>query len=63
MPLERSPVALTVRGTQPKSVFRLNGADENSASFALGWVLEQSAHFRRAVAEAIYGEVSAPIEI
>jgi hypothetical protein len=35
-------VTLTVRGSEMASVFRLWGADENSATFALGWALNQS---------------------
>jgi hypothetical protein len=49
-------VALKVRGVTPKSVFGLNGYDENSASYALGWVLERSSHFRKAVVAAVFGE-------
>lgn len=49
-------VALSIHGTQPLSVFRLNGADENSATFALGWVLEQSSNYRKVVIEAVFNE-------
>jgi len=49
-------MALSIHGTSPTSVFRLNGADENSASFALGWTLEQSLHYRKLVVEAVFGE-------
>jgi hypothetical protein len=49
-------MALTIYGNQPVSVFRLNGADENSASFALGWVLDQSAVYRKLVIETVFGE-------
>lgn len=49
-------VPLTVHGNQPLSVFRLNGADENSATFALGWVLEQSLSYRRLVIETVFAE-------
>lgn len=48
-------MVLMVRGIQPSSVFRLNGADENSASFALGWVLEQSLNFRDVFTKAVFG--------
>ena len=41
---------------RPSSVFRLNGADENSATFALGWVLEQSPRYRAAVVAAVFDE-------
>lgn len=50
-------MALTIHGEQPLSVFRLNGADENSATFALGWGLEQSPEYRKIVIEAMFGEV------
>ena len=49
-------MALTIHGAQSASVFRLNGMDENSASFALGWVLEQSPNYRKLVVEAVFGE-------
>jgi len=50
-------MALSLHGTCPTSVFRLSGADENSASYALGWTLEQSPHYRKLVVEAVFGEV------
>jgi len=50
-------MALSLHGTEPTNVFRLNGDDENSASFALGWTLEQSSHYRELVAKAVFGEV------
>jgi len=50
-------MALTIHGSQLSSVFRLNGADENSASFAMGWVLEQSPQYRKFLVEAVFGEV------
>jgi len=49
-------VPLTIRGAQPQSVFGLTGADENSATFALGWVLEQSPQLLEAVVDAVFGE-------
>jgi hypothetical protein len=49
-------MVIIVRGSEPKSVFRLNGADENSATYALGWVLEQSHNFRLAMISAWVGE-------
>lgn len=49
-------MALTIQGGQPASVFRLNGMDENSASFAVGWVLEQSLRFREIVVKEVFGE-------
>lgn len=30
-------MVLSIHGTEPTSVFRLIGSDENSASFAMGW--------------------------
>ena len=44
-------------GSQPTNVFRLSGADENSASFALGWVLERSPNYLKLVAEEVFGEI------
>ena len=35
-------MTLRLFGSEPASVFALLGADENSATFALGWVLEKS---------------------
>lgn len=35
-------MSLRLFGSEPTSVFALLGADENSATFALGWVLEKS---------------------
>lgn len=49
-------MALTIHGVQPSNVFRLCGPDENSATFALGWVLEQSPAYRKLVVEDIFGE-------
>jgi hypothetical protein len=49
-------MALTIHGLPPSNVFRLYGADENSASFALGWVLEQSPAYRKVVIEAVFAE-------
>lgn len=48
-------MTFTVRGIQPVSVFGLTGADENSATFAMGWVLEQCPAFRKAVLKAMFG--------
>jgi hypothetical protein len=47
---------LTLHGTEPSCIFRLYGSDENSGSFAVGWVLERSLTFRQMVVEAIFGE-------
>lgn len=49
-------MALTIRGNQPTSVFGLAQADENSASFAMGWLLEQCAAFRHIVLDAVFGQ-------
>jgi hypothetical protein len=49
-------MAVYLHGTEITNVFRLLGADENSASFALGWAFERSAHYRRLVAEVVFGE-------
>jgi len=48
-------MTLTVRGSKAASVFRLNGADENSATYALGWVLEKSPNFCIAMINAWIG--------
>ncbi|MGV7219226.1 hypothetical protein [Bradyrhizobium sp. UFLA05-112] len=40
-------MVLTIHGNPVNNVFRLGGADENSATFALGWALEYSKHFRK----------------
>lgn len=47
-------MALTVRGNSPNSVFGINGFDENSATYALGWVLEQSATFAKLLLDEAY---------
>lgn len=49
-------MALSLHGREPTNVFRLIGSDENSASFALGWTLEQSLQYRALLAEAVFGE-------
>jgi hypothetical protein len=48
-------MSLTLRGTEPLNVFQLYGFDENSASFAIGWVLERSPAYRKLVIAAIFG--------
>ena len=50
-------MALSLHGRKPTSVSRLCGNDENSASFAIGWTLEQSSHYRELVAKAVFDEV------
>jgi hypothetical protein len=47
---------LMIRDSEAKSVFRLNGADEHSGTYALGWVLQQSPNFRLAMVSAWMGE-------
>lgn len=49
-------MVLTIRGSTVESVFRLNGVDENSATYALGWVLEKSPHFRCAMLRAWFDQ-------
>jgi len=48
-------MTLVARGTAPTSVFGLLGTDENSATFALGWVLERCAFFRQRLLETVFG--------
>ncbi|MHC2823621.1 hypothetical protein ACVMBY_007181 [Bradyrhizobium huanghuaihaiense] len=40
-------MALTIHDSPVANVFRLAGADENSATFALGWAIEHSGHLRK----------------
>ena len=49
-------MALSLHGKEPMNVFRLCGTTENSASFALGWALEQSREYRRLVVKEIFGQ-------
>lgn len=49
-------MALTLHGKEVTNVFRLSGNNENSASFALGWALEQSSNYRHQVSKEIFGE-------
>ena len=53
-------MALIIRGRAPTSVFHLNGSDENSATNALGWVLERSFTLRKVFVESLLGE---PIDV
>lgn len=53
--MERFALTLNVRGSEPDSVFRLLGADENSATYALGWALERSPSFRATMTKAWFG--------
>ena len=52
---ERLIVPLTMRGENPTNVFRLLGADENSATFALGWTLDRSPNLLARVVTTIFG--------
>ena len=47
---------LRISGSKAANVFRLIGRDENSASFAVGWTLKSSPHFRDTVLEWVFGE-------
>lgn len=47
-------MTLTVPKGSISNVFQLAGFDENSASFALGWVLENSPALRQSVTQAIF---------
>jgi hypothetical protein len=49
-------MVLTIRGRTPGNVFHLNGVDENSATYALGWVLEKSLHFRSNMLATWFGK-------
>lgn len=48
-------MTLIIRGATPTNVFQLNGVNENSATYALGWVLERSSDFRNLFGEYIFG--------
>ena len=45
-------MVLAINGISVTNVFGLKGTDENSATFALGWVLERCKEFRRAMLKA-----------
>jgi hypothetical protein len=47
-------VTLVIHGSEIANVFRLLGADENSATFALGWVLDHSLHMRKLMVGMIF---------
>lgn len=49
-------VSLVIRDGPVASVFGLAGSDENSASAALGWVLDACPRFRAILVSAIFGE-------
>lgn len=48
-------MTLNIRGSEPESVFRLLGGDENSATYALGWTLDRSPAFRALMTKAWFG--------
>ncbi|QHP69550.1 hypothetical protein EI171_21015 [Bradyrhizobium sp. LCT2] len=48
-------MALSIHGNPTTNIFRLMGADENSATFALGWALEKCEGFRKSVLSAWVG--------
>ena len=48
-------MTLRISGTEPNSIFALLGKDENSATFALGWVLEKCPAFRYMVISDLIG--------
>ncbi|MBV8524018.1 MAG: hypothetical protein JOY71_18155 [Acetobacteraceae bacterium] len=51
-------MAILIHGNKPSTVFGLRGSDENSASLAVGWVLENSRTFRAILVEAVFGSAS-----
>lgn len=48
-------MTLSLHGSFPGNVFELLGKDENSATYALGWVLDRSPHFVALFVESIAG--------
>lgn len=48
-------MTLSVRGTFPGNVFELFGKHENSATYALGWVLDRCPHFAELLVGSIAG--------
>lgn len=48
-------MTLIVRGGQPTNIFNLIGEDENSATLALGWIMEHSLSFRNEMSENWFG--------
>jgi hypothetical protein len=44
-----------LHGVEVTNVFRLAGSDENSASYALGWTLDRSPHYRKLVLREAFG--------
>lgn len=53
---------LRLYGVEPKSVFSLLGTDENSATFALGWLLKASPTFFSGFTKSVTGTVSVPTD-
>ena len=51
-------MTLLISGDEAASIFRLNGADENSATYALGWALQHSRHFLSAMLSDWFGEAA-----
>jgi hypothetical protein len=48
-------MTLYLHGAEVTNVFRLAGSDENSASYALGWTLDRSPHYRKLVLQEAFG--------
>jgi hypothetical protein len=55
-------MTLRLFGSQPTSVFALAGNYENSATFALGWVIERSPAFLKLILADVVGPSCAPGE-
>lgn len=49
-------MTLRVRDSAPSNVFGLLGSDENSATYAFGWALDQVESLRRRVVETLFGK-------
>jgi hypothetical protein len=49
-------MTLSIHGKERTSVFQLTRDDENSATFALGWVLEKSTQYRQLFLKEIFNE-------
>jgi hypothetical protein len=49
-------MAIYLHGEELTNVFRLAGSDENSASYALGWTLDRSLHYRSLVLKEAFGD-------
>jgi hypothetical protein len=55
-------MTLRLFGSEPTSVFALAGNDENSATFALGWVIERSPALLKLIIVDVVGPSCAPGE-